>query len=194
MMPESFRPTGEKILAAYERDLLTLEEPGQILHLPTAAIGMLWQLKDVPRPATIHFFDYGYDSPEANPAAFVTFQGQVSTPVNFGLLKTAAELMGYAVTLEKDREFIGRVTGEDTLIVGRVQGLDLHILGPDAESPLLLEFFGDAAQDLCPTAEVSESTIRGLRVRRSAVEHAAARLNRPYSYKDGSFYFRADLL
>jgi hypothetical protein len=101
--------------------------------------------------------------------------------------------MGYTVTLEKDREFIQRVTGEDTLIIARVRGLDLHILGPDAEDLLLMEFFGDAAHDLSPTAEVSPSTIRGLRVRRAVVDEVARRLNRSYTYQDGSFYFRAEV-
>jgi len=123
----------------------------------------------------------------------MTFQGQVSTPVNFGILKTAAELMGYKVTLEKDREFIQRVTGEDTLILARVLGLDLHIFGEDAETTFLLHFFEEAARDLCPTAEVNESTIRGLRVRRSAMDAVAAELKREYSYRDGSFYFCAEL-
>jgi hypothetical protein len=193
IMPENFRPVGESILARYAQDLLAIKEFGNVLHLPTAAISLLWQMRDLPSPAAVHFFDYGYESPDANPAAFMTFQGQVSVPVNFGLLKYAAELMGYRVTLEKDREFIQRVTGEDTLIIARIQGLDLHILGPDAEDLLLMEFFGDAARDLCPTAEISPSSIRGLRVRREAVDRVAQRLNRSYSYRDGSFYFRADL-
>jgi hypothetical protein len=123
----------------------------------------------------------------------MTFQGQVSTPVNFGMLKYAAELMGYKVTLEKDREFIQRVTGEDTLIIARIRGLDLHILGPEAEDLLLMEFFGEAARELSPTAEVSPSTIRGLRVRRDVVDDVALRLNRAYTYQDGSYYFRAEV-
>ena len=192
-MPKDFRPLGEKILERYAGDLRGLPEFGRVLHLPTAAIAMLWQMRDLPPSSAIHFFDYGYEFPTAQPAAYMTFQGQVSTPVNFGLLKQAAELMGYTVTLEKDREFIQRVTGEDTLIIARVRGLDLHILGPDAEDLLLMEFFGDAAHDLSPTAEVSPSTIRGLRVRRAVVDEVARRLNRSYTYQDGSFYFRAEV-
>ena len=154
---------------------------------------MLWQMRDLPRPSTIHFFDYGYDTPAAKPTAFMTFQGQVSTPVNFGMLTYAAELMGYAVTLEKDRELIQRVTGEDTLTVGRIRGLDLDILGPEMEDTFLVGFFGEAAAEISPTAEVSPSTIRGLRVRRDVVERVAAQINRPYDYRDGSFYFKAAL-
>lgn len=193
MMPAEFRPIGEKILSEYARQLLTVEEFGEVLHLPTAAIAMLWQMRDLPRPSTIHLFDYGYDTPAAKPTAFMTFQGQVSTPVNFGMLTYAAELMGYTVRLEKDRELIQRVTGEDTLTVGRIRGLDLHILGPEAEDMLLMEFFGEAAAEVSPTAEVSPDTIRGLRVRREVVERVAAKIHRSYDYRDGSFYFKAAL-
>jgi hypothetical protein len=56
-----------------------------------------------------------------------------------------------------------------------------------------MEFFGEAARDLSPTAEVSPSTIRGLRVRRDVVDDVAWRLNRPYTYQDGSYYFRAEV-
>ena len=193
IMPAEFRPVGEQILERYAHDLRSIQEFGNVLHLPTAAIAMLWQMRDLPSPSTVHFFDYGYESPNSNPAAFMTFQGQVSTPVNFGMLKFAAERMGYKVTLEKDREFIQRMTGEDTLIIGRVQGLDLHILGPDAEDLLLMEFFGEACRDLSPSAEVSPSTIRGLRVRREVVERVAQQIHREYRYRDGSYYFRAQL-
>lgn len=193
MMPSEFRPLGEKILDEYARQLLTVEEFGQVLHLPTAAIAMLWQMRDLPRPSTVHLFDYGYDTPAAKPTAFMTFQGQVSTPVNFGMLTYAAELMGYTVTLEKDRELIQRVTGEDTLTVGRIRGLDLHIFGPEAEDILLMEFFGDAAAAVSPTAVVSPDTIRGLRVRREVVEQVADKIYRSYDYRDGSFYFKAAL-
>jgi hypothetical protein len=193
IMPEAFRPVGEKILERYEEDLECIEEFGNVLHLPTAAIAMLWQLRDLPAPSAVHFFDYGYEFPNSKPAAFMTFQGQVSTPVNFGMLKYAAELMGYKVTLEKDRAFIQRVTGEDTLTIARIRGLDLHILGPEAEDLLLMEFFGEAARELSPTAEVSPSTIRGLRVRRDVVDDVALRLNRAYTYQDGSYYFRAEI-
>jgi hypothetical protein len=192
-MPEEFRSVGEKILERYAEDLKLIEEFGNVLHLPTAAIAMLWQMRDLPAPSALHFFDYGYEFPNSTPAAFMTFQGQVSTPVNFGMLKYAAEQMGYKVTLEKDREFIQRITGEDTLIIARIRGLDLHILGPEAEDVLLMEFFGEAAQDLSPTAEVSPSTIRGLRVRRDVVDDVASRLNRTYTYQDGSYYLRAEV-
>ena len=192
-MPEEFRPVGEKILERYEEDLRQIEEFGNVLHLPTAAIAMLWQMRDLPAPSAVHFFDYGYEFPNSKPAAFMTFQGQVSTPVHFGILKYAAECMGYKVTLEKDRECIQRVTGEDTLIIARIRGLDLHILGPDAEDLLLMEFFGEAARVLSPTAEVSPSTIRGLRVRREVVDHVASRLKRAYTYQDGSYYVRAEV-
>jgi hypothetical protein len=101
--------------------------------------------------------------------------------------------MGYEVTLEKDRELIQRVTGEDTLIVGRIRGLALHILGPEEEDIFLMEFFGEAAADVSPSAVVSPDTIRGLRVRRDVVERLAAKLHRPYDYPDGSFYFKAAL-
>lgn len=194
IMPPEFRATGDQILDAYRTQLASINEFGQVAHLPTAAIALLWRCKDLPRPSTVHFFDYGYETPASKPAAFMTFQGQVSVPVNFGLLKTAAELMGYRVTLEKDRELIQRVTGEDTLIVGRIQGLDLHILGEEMETALLLGLFGDAAQKLSPDAEVSPSTIRGLRVPRAAAEAAAAEVQREYTYKDGSYYFRAELI
>ena len=193
IMPESFRPLGEKILERYASDLRSIKQFGNVLHLPTAAIAMLWQMRDLPAPSSVHFFDYGYESPASNPSAFMTFQGQVSTPVNFGILKHPAELMGYKVTLEKDREFIQRVTGKDTLLIARIRGLDLHILGPEAEDLLLMEFFGEAARDLSPTAEVSPSTSRGLRVRRDVVDDVAWRLNRPCTYKDGSYYFRAEV-
>jgi len=193
IMPAEFRPVGEEILAEYAQHLRTVDDLVQVLHLPTAAIAMLWQMRDLPRPSTIHFFDYGYDTPAAKPTAFMTFQGQVSTPVNFGMLTYAAELMVYEVTLEKDRELIQRVTGEDTLIVGRIRGLDLHILGPEAEDIFLMEFFGEAAADVSPSAVVSPDTIRGLRVRRDVVERLSAKLHRPYDYLDGSFYFKAAL-
>lgn len=180
------------ILEEYRQQLETVREFGHIVHLPTAAISLLWQFRDTAPGTKIHFFDYGYEKPSDGVGSFVTFQGQITTPVNFGLLASAAKIMGYRVTLEKDREFIQRTTGHDTMIVGRIQGLDLHILGEQMETSLLLTLFGEAAQRLCPDAEVSGSTIRGLRVPRSAVEAAALAVKRDYSYKDGSFYFCAE--
>lgn len=188
-MPQDFRPVGERIIAEYKKDLLGIQEFGDVVHLPTAAIAMLWRFKDLPG-ASIHFFDYGYESGTAT-VPFMNFQGQISVPVNFGMIKKAAEMMGYKVKLQKDREFIQEMTGEDTLVINRIQGLALDRFGPEIEIMAMMTYFADAAKELCPDADVTESNISGLRVRRSDVEKVAKTLGREYSYKDGSYHFCA---
>ena len=104
-------------MISYFKKQFEKTEEGHTLSLPVAALRLLYQLKD--RKTHIDIFDYGYEQ-VGDIVAYTITQGQITAPVNFEILKFAAGWLGYEFVLEKNREFIRRHLGLDTVPLGYV--------------------------------------------------------------------------
>ncbi len=165
-MPEDFARYGERIINFFRTQLQKTKE-GQVLHLPIAGINLLYRLKDK-KDISIHFFDYGYENSEKRLDPFSVYNGQITSPVNFGVLKYAAESMGYKVNLEKNREYIQRNLGLDTIPLGYV-GRELN-LDSSKMKKLFYQAFHEQVSTIQPEVNCTQENIMGYRILREEYE------------------------
>lgn len=197
-LPKSFEKYGDAVLAFYIEQLKVTENSDRsdpmFASLPVEGLKFLWRLKDR-KKVHIDFFDYGYDSIEKRLSAFSVHTGQITAPVNFEIMKYAAELLGFETTLEKDREYINRYLGVDTIRLGYVAESirDQVPLGKLNEFALCL--YSKAVKSLCPGVDCRVDNIRSFRMRRADSEayieagKQTGDVNPDFQVKDGSYHF-----
>lgn len=163
--PGSFKEYGD-IIIKYVREQLKQQED-QIVSIPLDGLMFLWELS---KCSKVHadFFDYGFE--EVTPGIdFHQYRGQITSPVNFGLMKKAAEWLGFDVTLEKDPDYIKRVLGVDAArlvyIKRALKGLPKPIL-----EELVHKALSHSVKKLCPEVECRPDNILGMRVERAEYE------------------------
>ena len=107
----------------YFRKQLRSVPDGNAIGFPVAGVKFLWEMRDH-AGARIDLFDYGYTNADLchrdNPLSCSVFQGQLTSPVNFDLLKYAATECGFDARLEPTEEYILRHTGLDTIPLSRL--------------------------------------------------------------------------
>ncbi len=170
-MPKAFREFGDAVIKQFREELAEAEgiqksrndpEP-YVLTLPLAGLKLLWDLKD--RKAHIDFFDYGSDSLDYWVEPFRTYNGQITATVNFRIMDYAAQWLGFDTRLEKNRDFIKRVLGEDTIMLGYVRRA-LKGLSQDEMKEMLYRKFHSRVKELSPDAECTLDNIFSFRVKR----------------------------
>ncbi len=168
-MPDGFNDCREKVMGYFRKQLDDIEN-AQVLHIPIDGINLLWKLKDR-KKVHVDMFDYGYADPSERVGYMSTYNGQITAPVNFGLLKYAAEQMGYDVLLEKNRDFIKRNTGKDTIPLGYVQKAISHWgWDMDKVKEVFSRTFEKAVKMLDPDADCSKENIISYRIPREEFE------------------------
>ncbi len=171
-MPNSFKDFGDAVLAFYREQLKRVEDArtteAVAVSIPIAGLTFLWRVKDR-KKVHIDFFDYGYDLVEKKIMAFSTHTGQITAPVNFEIIKYAAEWLGFNTLLEKDSDFIKRNLGEDTIRLGyAMKALKNYTsISFDRLKKFMYGMFHKAVKDLCPISNCTVDNIFGFRVRRS---------------------------
>ena len=143
-----------------------------VIHIPVAGIDFLWGLKKkADKGHSVHadFFDYGYSSSEEKLNPIMNYNGQITSPVNFELMVHAAESLGFNVQLEKNEEYINRMLGEDTVVIGRMRDAFPHWSNENAEE-FFYAAFEHAVKKLCPDVKCTPENISQLRVRREDYE------------------------
>lgn len=154
----------------YFRSQLKQAPESKTLHIPIAGINLFWRLKDR-KNLNIDIFDYGYSNVNSNFADFSLYAGQITSPVNFELLKYSADVLGFNTTLETNSNYIKRMLGFDTVQINYVKGGFRKENFPKKDIPkLLLDIFGEKVKELTPEIEPTEKTIFGCRVQRGFAE------------------------
>jgi len=171
-MPEEFTPYRRQVVEFFREQLAQTSE-GQFLHLPIAGVNFLYRMKDK-RDVDIHFLDYGYEDPSYRVGSFTVVNGQITGAVNFGLMKYAAEVLGFETRLEKNREYIQRNTGFDTIPLGYVQRALKDDIPNDVLTEAFYESFHQHVNALSPNAICTPRNIMKFRIPRTAYEQFLA--------------------
>lgn len=183
----------QQVIASHFRAQLDGVPEGYILSIPIAGLHLLWELKDR-KETTIHFFDYGYADASKLIEPFSTYNGQITAPVNFGLLKNAASWLGYDVQLETNREFIKRNLGEDTLNLAYLQKAFKNSEIPLPVHLLEFDFLREKVIELSPDASPTRENILAHRIHQSDYKEFAQKIQEtygmvaPYEVPEGSYH------
>ncbi|KHO49317.1 MAG: hypothetical protein QT04_C0060G0010 [archaeon GW2011_AR11] len=168
-VPDEFRTYGGSIINHF-RDQLSHAEEDRTVHFPVGGLEFLWSLRER-KNARVDFFDYGYASAKNDVEHMAVYNGQITAPVNFELLKYAAEWLGFNARLETNREFIRRTLGEDTIPIAYVfKAFNNSSLTHANVRKLLYDCFHKKIVELCPKTKPTIDNFMAFRVRRDAYE------------------------
>lgn len=171
-MPDEFTPYRQQVISFFREQLGQAEER-QYIHLPIAGVNFLYRMREK-REVDIHFFDYGYEDPSYKVGPFMVVNGQITGAVNFGLMKHAAELLGFKTKLEKNREYIRRNLGMDTIPLGYVQRALKDDIPHDVLADAFFQSFNEGVIALNPNADCTPRNIMKFRVPRKSYEQFLA--------------------
>ena len=191
--PGDFKEYGHQVLSFF-KDQLSRAKDTHVVSIPLAGVALLWKLRER-KNINIHFFDYGYKDIDEDVGPFAVYNGQITAPVNFGVLQHAAELLGFNTTLEKNQYYIKRMLGEDTVKIGYIQKVldNMPSISAGAKQ-VAYGAFQERVQELNPGENITEDAILNYRVRREEMDKfiAAAKnlgkLKKDFTFTEGSYH------
>jgi len=124
----------------------------------------------------VDVFDYGYKNLDECIDAHSSYHGQITAPVNFGMLEHAAKYLGFETLLEKDSEYIKRNLGMDSIRISYAKRIFNNETTGDARSQelilgVLYSWFAKHVRGICPDAEWKDEEIVMMRAERSFFNH-----------------------
>jgi hypothetical protein len=165
----SFKEYADAILTSYKKQLASVEHADTsepvVVSLPVEGLNFLWKIKDR-KKVNVDFFDYGYDSVEKKIIAYSVHTGQITAPVNFEIMKYAAEALGFKTKLERDHEYIKEHLGHDTIRLNYAARAVQDSIRPDKLGDFMYDMFYNPVKALCPDARCTAANIMGFRVQR----------------------------